>query len=405
MATTSFLYNTLGLVGYRHIRTEFREGKVFHHVELKREKRRCRHCHARWLELELFGNYERQFIALPVGRRQQYVVLHGHRQYCHHCGKCHREPVEFASGQCRYLKSFARLAVELCEIAPIKQVAEFLGVGWDLVKEIFKSHLKQRLKRRKLSKLHIIAVDEFAIRKGHRYMTVVMDLQEGAIVHAMESKDATALTTFLKRLKRSRAPLEAVAMDMSKAYLKAVREVYPQGVAVVHDPFHIVALANQAIDDTRRELTRELEDQDKSIFKGSRFLFLRGQERLSEKARQQLDELLDLNQPLHEAYLLKEQLRQFWDQSGKEMAAEMLKQWVERAKASVSKSFQKLADTLESHREGLLAYFDHPISTGPLEGMNNKIKVLKRQAYGFRDMEYFKLRLFFIHESTYSISG
>ena len=119
--------------------------------------------------------------------------------------------------------------VELCEIAPIKQVAGFLGVGWDLVKEIFKSHLKRRLKRRKLSTLRYIAVDEFATRKGHRYMTVVMDLESGAIVHAQEGKDATALAGFLDRLKRSRAPLQAVAMDMSEAYLKAVREVLGSG--------------------------------------------------------------------------------------------------------------------------------------------------------------------------------
>ena len=405
MATTSFLYHTLGLVGYRHLRTDFREGKVFHHVELERTKRRCRNCGARWQELQLYGSFERQFIGLPVGQRQQYVVLHGHRQCCGRCGECHREPIGFASGQSRHLKAFARFVVELCEIAPIKQVAGFLGVGWDLVKEIFKRHLRRRLKRRKFSKLRYLAVDEFATRKGHQYMTVVMDLQSGAIVHAQPGKDAAALRGFLEKLKRAHAPLQAVAMDMSEAYLKAVREVLGERVEVVHDPYHVVALANQAIDETRREMVRELEGEGKQVLKGSRFLLLSGQERLGETARERLDELLKLNQPLHEVYLLKEQLRGFWAQPGVEAATELLTQWIQQARACASQPFQTLADTLESHRPGLLAYFRHPISTGPLEGMNNKIKVLKRQAYSFRDMEYFKLRLFFLHESTYAISG
>jgi transposase len=405
MATTSFLYHTLGLVGYKHLRTEFRQGKVWHHVELDRYHRRCRHCGARWQALELCGGFERQFIALPVGQRQQIVVLHGHRQRCRRCGECHREPIGFATGQSRHLKVFARYVVDLCEIAPIKQVAGLLGVGWDLVKEIFKSHLTRRLKRRKLSRLRYIAVDEFATRKGHRYMTVVMDLQSGAIVHAQQGKDAAALSGFLLKLKRSRAPVQAVAMDMSEAYLKAVREVLGARVEVVHDPYHIVALANMAIDETRREMARDLDGEGKQVLKGSRFLLLRGQEHLGEKARVQLDELLALNRPLSEVYLLKEQLRHFWAQPTREAGTTMLEHWIDQARACASTPFQKLADTLEGHRDGLLAYFQHPISTGPLEGMNNKIKVLKRQAYGFRDMEYFKLRLFFLHESTYAISG
>ena len=211
MATTSFLYHTLRLERYCHLRTEFRGGAVYHHVELAVQRRRCRQCSAGWWELTLCGSFERKFRALPVGQRPQFVVLHGHEQACRSCGKTLREPIFFASGKRRYLKVFERYVIELCRIAPISHVAQLLGVGWDLVKGLYKEHLRKRLKKRKLKKVRYIAVDEFATHKGHRYMTVVLDLETGEILHAHEGKDAQALTPFLVKLKRRGARLEAVA--------------------------------------------------------------------------------------------------------------------------------------------------------------------------------------------------
>ena len=277
-------------------------------------------------------------------------------------------------------------------------------MGWDTVKEIYKGHLEQRLSKRALSGVRYIAVDEFAIRKGHTYMTVVMDLEQGAILYAAEGRDAQALVPFLRRLKRSRAKLEAVAIDMSQAYRNAVKEVFPQ-LAVVHDAYHVVALANKAVDDTRRDLYRDLEADERKVIKGSRFLLLRGAERLKEEPRQRLDALMALNEPLYTAYLLKEQLRMFWAMGDEETAQAVLTNWLAEARASGLAHFLRLAQTIEEHLSGLLAYFRHPITTGPLEGVNNKIKVLKRQAYGFRDMAYFKLRLFFLHEAILAFPG
>jgi len=405
MATTSFLYHTQGLIGYRHLSTEFQQGKVYYHVELKRECRRCRHCGARWHDLTLSGAFERHFRALPVGHRPQFVVLHGHRQHCERCDQYLREPIRFAEGKARHLKAFARYVVELCQIAPIKAVARCLGVGWDLVKAIYKGHLRRRLKKRTLAKVRYIAVDEFAIRKGHHYMTVVLDLGSGAIVHAQEGKDAAALIPFLKKLRRARAPVQAVAIDMSAAYRKAVREIFGEELDIVHDPYHVVALVNEAIDETRRDLVRELEQDRREVFKGSRYVLLRGFERLTEKGRQHLLRLMAANLPLYELYLLKETLRVFWRLPNAIRATLFLDAWIVVAKASISKHFQRLAATLHEHRAGLLAYFRHPITTGPLEGINNNIKVLKRQAYGFRDIEYFKLRLLLLHESNYAFAG
>jgi transposase len=350
------------------------------------------------------GGFERYFRALPVGRRPQWVVLHGHFQYCPHCDRTLREPIDFAKGKRRRLKSFERYVVDLCRIAPIKHVALFLAVGWDLIKEIFKEHLSNRLQRRKLRKVRYLAVDEFSIRKGHNYMTVVLDLETGQILHVHEGKDANALIPFLEKLKRKKAKIAAVAMDMSPAYMQAVRQVFPD-VDIVHDPYHVVTIVNRAIDETRRDMARQLSGQDKQLIKGSRFLLLRALESLTPSSLARLMMLMEVNEPLYAAYLLKEDLRTFWSLPNEELAAPFLDSWIHQARSLGLQHFTKLADTLDRHRQGLLSYFRHRISTGPLEGLNNKIKVLKRQAYGFRDMLYFKLRLYFIHEATPAFAG
>lgn len=404
MATTSYLYHTLGLTHYHHEKTEFLRGAVYYHVSKKREARRCAHCHARWIHLVMNGTFTREFHALPVGRRKQFIVLHGHFQQCRCCGRTLKEPIDFAEGKRRRLRAFDRFVIDLCRIAPIKHVALFLNVGWDLIKAIFKGHLALRFARRKLNKVRYLAVDEFATRKGHHYMTVVIDLETGAVLHAQEGKDAAALIPFLEKLKRKRIALRAIAMDMSPAYMHAVRTVFPT-VDTVHDPYHVVALVNRAIDETRRDLYRRLTDEERQVLKGSRFILLRGMEHLKPHSLERLMELMEVNEPLYQAYLLKEDLRMFWNLPNAELAKGFLESWIDQARTLGLKHFVRLADTLDEHRSGLLSYFRHRISTGPLEGLNNKIKVLKRQAYGFRDQAYFKLRLYFIHESVPAFAG
>ncbi len=404
MATTSYLYHTLGLMRYQHLSTKYHQGAVYYHVTKKQEERFCMACHASWDQLTLAGRFDRHFRALPVGRKPQWVVLHGHFQHCRTCGRTLREPIDFAQGKRRRLKAFDRYVVDLCRIAPIKQVAQLLAVGWDLIKEIFKEHLSNQLRKRKFGNIRYLAVDEFALRKGHHYMTIVLDLETGQILHAQEGKEAQALVPFLENLKRKKVHPLAVAMDMSPAYLQAVRQVFPE-TDIVHDPYHVVSMVNKAIDQTRRDIARELNEQDKQVIKGSRFLLLRGLESLNEHSLSKLMDLMEVNEPLYAAYLLKEDLRTFWNQTNEQSGAVFLDAWITQASSFNLPHFSKLAETLDRHRSGLLPYFRHRISTGPLEGLNNKIKVLKRQAYGFRDQLYFKLRLFFLHEQTPAFAG
>lgn len=404
MATTSFIYHALGLQGYKLLKTEYRKGAVYFHIRRKKGKRRCAICKARWHQLTLDGTFTRTFRAVPIGRRPVFIVLHGHRQACKRCGALKRERFAYAKGKRRYMDGFARYVLDLLRFTNMLFAARLLHTGWDLIKDISRRDLQKRFKQRKLSKVRYIAVDEFAVRKGHRYMTVVLNLETGEILWAEEGKSAEALIPFLKRLKRRRVKLKAVAMDLGGAYQKAVKQVFPN-LDIVFDPYHVMALANKALDDTRKDLARALGKQGKSVLKGSKYLLLRGLEHLKPGQIERMMELMEANRPLYMAYLLKEELRRFWDFPSMNMAERFLAGWIGRAVCTQNPHLIKLAATLVEHLDGLLAYFRHRISTGPLEGLNNKIKTLKKQAYGFRDIEYFKLRLYFLHESTYALTG
>jgi transposase len=288
----------------------------------------------------------------------------------------------------------------------ILDVARHLGIGWDTVKEIQRTYLSTRFARPDVKHLELIAIDEISVGKGHRYLTVVLDLLSGAVVFVGEGRGADSLTPFWKHLKRARPKIKAVAIDMSPAYIAAVSANLPTA-EIVFDHFHLIKLFNDKLSKLRRELQQKAESVGKKVLKGTRWLLLKNPDNLSDKRneKQRLEEALQLNSSLATAYYLKEDLRQLWHEPNKSAARAFLDDWIARAMASGVSMLCKFARTLDSHREGILAYFDFPISTGPLEGTNNKIKTLQKQAYGFRDMDFFKLKIFALHETRYALIG
>jgi transposase len=285
-------------------------------------------------------------------------------------------------------------------------VARHLQISWDTVKEIQAKSLQRRFGKPKLGKLRQIAIDEIAIGKGHRYVTVVLNLASGAVVFVGDGKGVEALEPFWRRLKRSRAKVKAVATDMSAAYIRAVRDNLPRAVHVF-DHFHVVKLANEKLTALRRQLYYELNGPARNLLKGTRWLLLKNPENLDpdRNEQQRLQEALQLNEPLAKAYYLKEDLRQIWSQPNKRTARRVLRDWLKRARASGVGMLLRLANTIEEYQEGILAYYNYPISTGPLEGTNNKIQTMKRQAYGYRDMAFFKLKILGIHKTRRALVG
>ena len=403
--STSLLYHAFGVRGYQHQRTDYAEGRVIMTVAQPRETLRCPACGS--ADVHKRGEKWRSFRGLPIGSKPCLVVLGVPRVSCEQCGVVRQVAVSFADPRKSYIKSFGRYVLELCESMTIQDVADHLSVGWDLVKEIQKDHLKKHFAKPKLRRVRQIAIDEICIGKGHRYLTIVLDLESGAVVHLGQGKGADALKPFWKRLKASRAKIEAVALDMSPAYISAVIKNLP-GVPLVFDRFHIMKLFNEKLSNLRRELYREAADGlEKDVLKGIRWLLLKNFENLDDakNERERLDKALELNHSLATAYYLKELLRWFWQQRTKAAAAVWLDEWCGLARASGIRVLQTFANTLQGHRSGLLNWWDHPISTGPLEGTNNKIKTMQRQAYGYRDREFFELKIFAIHQARYELVG
>ena len=234
----------------------------------------------------------------------------------------------------------------------------------------------------------------------------MLNVLSGAVVFVDDGKGADALDPFWRRLKRSRAKVKAVATDMSKAYIQAVRENVPKAVHVF-DHFHVVKLANEKLTALRRQLYHELSGADRQLLKGTRWLLLKNPENLDpdRNEQQRLQEALELNEPLAKAHYLKEDLRQLWSQPNKRTARKVLRDWLKRARASGVRILIGLAATIEEYQDGILAYYNYPISTGPLEGTNNKIQTMKRQAYGYRDVAFFKLKILGIHQTKRVLVG
>jgi transposase len=403
--STGGLYHEYGIRGYRYVSTVRAAGVTTFVLSQDREQLRCPRCGSR--DVERRGEVERIFHLPPIGRRRMQLLLPIARVHCSKCGIIRQVKVGFADESRRYSRSFERYVVELSRKMTLLDVARHLEIDWDTVKDIVKRHLQRHYAKPKLKHLRQIAIDEISVGRGNRYLTVVLDLKSGAVVFIGTGRGAEALDPFWKKLRASRARIQAVAVDMSPAYTSAIRRNLPQAV-LVYDHFHIIKLYNDKLSELRRELYREATDKlHKNVLKGTRWLLLRNPENLDPKKKEpaKLSAALKLNESLFTAYYLKEDLRQLWTFVDKATARRHLTAWAREAEESGIRMLQKFAKTLLAHREGILAWYDHPISTGPLEGTNNKIKTMKRQAYGFRDTEFFMLKIYAIHEATYELVG
>jgi transposase len=403
--STSLLYHAWGLRGYRQQAIDFAEGQIVFRLQHQPDALCCGHCGGR--AVHRAGVVTRRFRALPIGSQPVWLELPVQRLWCATCGQTRQAKLGFADPRRSYTHSFERYALELSAHSTIQEVARHLGVSWDVVKDIQKRYLLRHFAKPRLRDLTRIAIDELSIGRGQRYLTVVLDLASGAVVFVGAGKGTAALQPFWRRLRASGAQIQAVATDMSPAYTLAVRAHLPRAVHVF-DRFHVMKLFNEHLADLRREVQRAVEKvEQRQLLKGTLWLLLKNPENLDPEKHepQRLADALRINQPLATAYYLKEDLRQLWEQAGKRAAGRFLDGWIARARASGVKMLQKFAQTLQLHRAGLLNWYDYAISTGPLEGTNTKIRVLQRQAYGFRDQEFFKLKIYALHKSTYALVG
>jgi transposase len=330
---------------------------------------------------------------LNLASTQVYLHCHFRKIFCLVCGQIVIEDLELLHPYFRVTKRLALYIHGLCRVMTVKEVADHLDLDWKTVKNIDKYFLEIEYGTPRFDGLRLLAVDEIAIRKGHRYLTVILDYESGRVVWIGQKRKARTLKTFFNLLsKGQKNQLEAIAMDMWDPYVKAVKEKVPH-VKIVFDLFHVVAQFSRVIDKVRNSEYRKASKEQKEIFKGAKYLLLKNTVRRT-KDRIQLTELLKLNEVINTVYILKDQLKHIWSYKSRTWATKALDQWCALARSLENRTVTKFVNTLERYGYGLLNHCDYPLHTSVLEGVNNKIKVIKRKAYGFHDLRYFSLKIF-----------
>jgi len=339
--------------------------------------------------------------------KRSYLVFHQVRVECPDCGVV-TEELDWVGRRSSYTKRLAAAVALSCrEIRSIKSVAEQFGLHPHTVKEIDKAALEEELPDVADSNPKVLGVDEFSIRKRHHYGTVVADFPKKNVLYVGDGRTKESLSEFYELLGPEKcSEIEAVAMDMWPAYEEVTRWYCPNA-RIVYDPFHLVAAyGREVVDVVRSQEAKKAKGPDRFFIKGSRYLLLKNSTNLDSSRDEPatLRELLKLNKRLNTVYTLKDDLKQLWRYRSESWARKWFSGWYKRAIRSRIEPLKKFARKLQNRLDGVLAHCRYPIHTGFLEGVNNKIKVIKRVAFGFRDLNYFflKIRGAFWEKTTHS---
>lgn len=333
---------------------------------------------------------------LPAFGHGSIIEFPRRRVLCPDCGP----QLELVSWLCPYMRLTRRLADNISWFligSTIRQVSRLFQLDWKTVKNVHKLSLRERFSQLDLDGVQFLAMDEFAIQKGHRYATVIIEPRHRRVLWVCRGRSREDVRPFFEAMTQDqRKAILAVAMDMTASYSLEVERYCPQA-AVVYDLFHVVAKYGREVIDRVRvdEANRHRDDKAvRRLVKGSRWLLLRNPENIgSEKDRQRLRDLLDANEALSIVYILKDQLKRLWKYRHKGYAKRAWDQWKALAEESCIEPLLKFVARLEPYIKGIIDHARWPLNTSVLEGINNKIKVIKRMAYGYRDDEYFFLRI------------
>lgn len=337
---------------------------------------------------------ERRVRERDLFSRRTWLMVPIRRVRCVDCG-VRTESIRWLPRRQRMTSGMISYVEALVRLLPIGQVASFLSLHWHTVKAIDHARLRREVTEPDRSRLRRLMMDEFALHKGHRYATVVACAQTQQVLWIGEGRSREAIRPFFEWLGDACGQIEAVAMDMNTAFDLEVQKHCPQA-QVVYDLFHVIAkYGREVIDRVRVDQANALRHDKpaRKIVKRSRWLLLRNPENLKPDQVGQLDALLAANAPLMSVYVLKAQLKELWFAPDTDTANSRWTQWYTMAMESGLSALITFANRLKGYVHGIIASAQYPMNTSVLEGMNNKIKVIKRMAYGFRDSEYFFLKI------------
>ena len=379
-ATTAF-NRTLGLPGASVTGVRFAEEGVVVAVRMRRRRRVCSRCGqvcaathdtvlCRWRHLDLGG-------------QRCYLVAQVRRVKCADCG-VRVEAVPWARGA-RFTRDFEDVVAYLAQQMAKAPIARLMRIAWDTVGRIVERVIAERLDPRRLDGLRAVGVDEVSYRRRHRYLTVVADHDTGRIVWLAKGRNAATLQAFFDEIGERRATIRAVSIDMSGSYEKAIRDSVPQA-EVCFDPFHVVRVAADAVDQVRRDEWNAHERSHTTTgrwVKNTRWALLKAPDRQSLDQLGTLGEVYVRNQRLYRAFLLYHQLRLLYALEDPTLAPAHLDAWLRWAARSKLAPFVKAARTLRGHRTGVLAAIRLGLSNGRLEGLNSRVRLISHRSFGF----------------------
>ncbi len=330
---------------------------------------------------------------LSAGDYRIYLEMEVRRVHCRRCGGVKRERLDFLIDNALYTKRFAYYVGRRCRSTTIKDLAKELNLHWHTVKELDKQYM---LARAGTPGPRRIGIDEISIRKRHTYRIVVSDLDRGRpIWFGGEDRSEASMAQFYAWLGEKKSKrIKLALMDMWKPFRNATQKHAPQA-AILFDKFHVMRHLGEALDQVRKAEYARLSGKDRRFIKGQKYTLLSNRENLTLEGRQALKTLLAANKRLNTAYLLKESFGQLWSYQREGWARRFFANWRAALKWQRLKPYEKFADMIERHWDGIAAYChpDNKVSLGFVEGLNNKIRVIQRRAYGLRDEEYLRLKI------------
>ena len=333
---------------------------------------------------------------LSCGDHRIYLELEVRRVQCRRCGGVKGERLESFLHNALHTERFARYVGERCRSGTIKDVAEELNLDWHTVKRLEKHYMREQLQRCGTPRPKVIGIDEISVRKGHDYRIVVSDLEKHRpIWFGGADRSEASMDEFYRFLGEKPAKRVRLAvMDMWKPFRNSTANNAPQA-AILFDKFHIIRHLGEALDKVRKQEFARLSGKPRTFIKGQKYALLSHPQNLKGPARKNLKLLLAANKRLNTAYMLKESFGQLWDYNSETWARKFFESWRAQLKWQRLKPFEKFAVMIERHWDGIAAYCkpENKVALGFVEGLNNKIRVIQRRAYGLHDEEYLKLKV------------
>jgi len=363
------------------------ESDVLIWVSIKPGQHRCPRCGRQFENIS--EKTEMKVRDNSVFGKTCYLIICKSRLHCP-CSFRGYEDIEFVEKNQKQTNRFNEFLFSLCDRMTIMDASELMNVDWKCAYRLDRKTLNQLKEQTELPELSVIGVDEISFKKHHKYFTVVYDIKkDNGVLYVSEDRTSKSLSSFFNQLSSEKLKLiKVICMDTWDPYIKSAKEHIPD-VVIVFDRFHLKKQLNECIDKLRRAMVTKASKEQKKVLKKKRWVLLKNQQNHTQKDKQSLEQLKKLNKPLYEAYLMKEQFDLFFQCKNASEGQKFLHSWIKQIPKNIMEFFQPFYEMVKRYVYGILSFFDYRYTNSIAEGINNKIKVLKRMAYGYRDKEYF----------------